>query len=220
MDIKFFEDLLFFSRIDLLGKKNDIEDLFYPLSYSSDQPILSYPSNQPNLFYLVPDTFLMDLILFSNYRSSQIGYQAIREHQGNWVGKWTSKCWSCGGHFGNGVGRKCTQSLRSIGLFKKKTEQGNGFYLSLSLFHDQSSNPKADNFNAPLPALPLFNTGLDDSIVIRKGVRSYTKHSLSNFVSYHCLNPNSKAFTTRLCWVYSKKCARGLKDLKCEKAIF
>lgn len=67
---------------------------------------------------------------------------------------------------------------------------------------------------------PLFDIDLYVPTTIRKGVTSFTKHSFSNFVSYHRLNPNFKAFTTWLSLKsIPKKCTRGFKRLKRKEAI-
>lgn len=39
---------------------------------------------------------------------------------------------------------------------------------------------------------------LDVLIALRKGIRSYTLHSISNYVSYHILSPSFRVFTTNL----------------------
>ena len=70
---------------------------------------------------------------------------------------------------------------------------------SLSFSHAQSSTPEIGSAH-PLPSSSaLFEFDLDISNAIRNGIRTWTKHPLSNFMSYHCLSPSYKAFTTN--WI-------------------
>ena len=55
---------------------------------------------------------------------------------------------------------------------------------SASLENESCSNSEVDDSNLP--------------IVIRKGVRSYTQHPLSKYVSYKNLSPIFRAFTSQL----------------------
>ena len=57
----------------------------------------------------------------------------------------------------------------------------------ISLTHNQSSTPESGTSNPSKPSLLNhgFDTDLNIPIAIHKGVRSYIKHPLSNFLSYH-----------------------------------
>ena len=67
----------------------------------------------------------------------------------------------------------------------------------------------------------LFKSDLDIPIVIRKGVRTCTKHPLSNFVSYHRLSPSYKAFITNLILEsIPYNIQEALRDPQWRKAIF
>ena len=70
----------------------------------------------------------------------------------------------------------------------------------ISLANSQSSTPKLGTSNPSNPSLlnHNFDTDLDIRRAICKGVRSCTKHPLSNFLSYHRLCHQYKAFTTHL----------------------
>ena len=49
------------------------------------------------------------------------------------------------------------------------------------------------------PIIPrTFDTDLDIPIVVRKGVRSCTTHSIAQYLSYHRLSSNYKAFTSKI----------------------
>ena len=60
----------------------------------------------------------------------------------------------------------------------------------------QSLSPVEGSGN-PHPII-LESTDLDAPIAIRKGVRSCTKHPISNFVSYTRLSPNYKAYISKI----------------------
>ena len=67
----------------------------------------------------------------------------------------------------------------------------------------------------------MFKSDLDIPIVIRKGVRTCTKHPLSNFVSYHRLSPSYKAFITNLILEsIPYNIQEALRDPQWRKAIF
>ncbi|XP_058006046.1 retrovirus-related Pol polyprotein from transposon RE2 [Hevea brasiliensis] len=53
--------------------------------------------------------------------------------------------------------------------------------------------PKESNFNSQ-STFPSSNNGLDIPIALRKGVRTCTKHPISNFNSYDSLSPSYRAF--------------------------
>ena len=49
------------------------------------------------------------------------------------------------------------------------------------------------------PIIPrTFDTDLDIPIAIRKGVRSCTTHPIAQYLSYHRLSSNYKAFTSKI----------------------
>lgn len=58
---------------------------------------------------------------------------------------------------------------------------------------------------------------LNIPIAIRKGVRTYAKYSLSNFLSFLRLNSNYKAFTTNF---IKQNVSNALKDFRRKEAIF
>ena len=60
----------------------------------------------------------------------------------------------------------------------------------------QSLSPVEGSGN-PHPII-LESTDLDAPIAIRKGVRSCTKHPISNFVSYTRLSPNYRAYISKI----------------------
>ena len=58
------------------------------------------------------------------------------------------------------------------------------------LYPKSNSNPS----NPTLISTSLFDIDLDIPIIIHKGIKSCTKHPLSNFVSYHKIVGTYKAF--------------------------
>ena len=93
----------------------------------------------------------------------------------------------------------------------------------LPSLHNQESEPrtKPDVFESlgKNPSNPKIDD-LDLPIASRKGVRSCTKHSMSNYVSYDKLSPTFLAFTSQLSSVeIPKKVQEALRVLEWRKAI-
>lgn len=67
----------------------------------------------------------------------------------------------------------------------------------ISLTHSQSSSCELGVFN---PSFPFNHSDTDLGILLAiwNGLRSCTRHPLSNFLSYHRLNHQHKVFTTHL----------------------
>ena len=72
------------------------------------------------------------------------------------------------------------------------------------------------------PSLPQFDTDLDIPIAIQKGVRSCTtKYPISNFHSYHRINPCFQAFISQISTKsIPTNISESLKDLKWRGAVF
>ena len=90
------------------------------------------------------------------------------------------------------------------------------------LTHNQSSTPELGTSNPFNPSLlnQGFDTVLNIPVAIHMGVRSCTKHPLSNFLSYHRLCHQYKAFTIHLSSnSVPKNVQEGLCDSQWKKAI-
>lgn len=86
--------------------------------------------------------------------------------------------------------------------------------------YKQSSIPKlgnSDSLPSPFFSNPMCAKDLNIPIAIRKGVRTYAKYSLSNFLSFLRLNSNYKAFTTNF---IKQNVSNALKDFRRKEAIF
>ena len=69
--------------------------------------------------------------------------------------------------------------------------------ITLEIMHESGLENSSSPSHSSLP-IDLVLSDLDLSITLRKGVRSYTIHPISNFVSYHKLSSSFLAFTSHL----------------------
>ena len=84
----------------------------------------------------------------------------------------------------------------------KQNQSSTSYEGMVSIPPESNSNPS----NLASISTLLFDTVLDIPITIHKGIRSCTKHHLSNFVSFHRIAGTYKAFFSHKFKGNSKEC--------------
>ena len=181
MDVTFFENKPFFDKTPLQGE-SELEDQFW----DSNSVVLPLWDEQIILKNQEPKEHVSSTPIDNMTMTKDIELPIVAAHKGNEI---------------------TNTSVPKIKIYtRKRATKRNELPLPLAL---PSPSPIVDPGTTSLPSSiphilePIvesesINIEFDEPIATRKGVRTCTKHPISQYVSYNNLSPSFRAFTTSI----------------------